>query len=286
MARARSFKPELLIDERLVACSMAARWLYVGMGTEADRAGRLEDRPMRLKLAIFPGDAVEVDPLLNELAQQGLALRYEVAGKRYIQILDWDKLQSPHIKESVSIIPAPTVHGASTGPAPAEPVQAPGEHRASTIPAALTSDSGLLTLDSGPLTSDPSSSADHPSDGPSAGKPKGKGSNKAKEPGKTVATWQAYSEAFERRHGAKPIPNRTANGQLARFVDQVGADESPKVAAFYVGCDDAFYVSNMHPVSLLLRDASKLRTLLVTGRKRSRQTGFDQLDYGETGQQP
>lgn len=122
----------------------------------------------------------------------------------------------------------------------------------------------------------PSCAADHPTDGLAAGKVKAKRSTKPKEPGKTVATWQAYAEAYERRHGAKPLQNRTVNGQLATFVDQVGAADAPKVAAFYVASEDPFYLRAMHPINLLLRDASKLRTLWATGRTSSAPSGSGQ----------
>jgi hypothetical protein len=74
MARARNFKPDVLLDENLAACAMAARWLFVGMWTIADRAGRLEDRPKRIKAAVLPHDSLDVEPLLTQLTEQGLIL--------------------------------------------------------------------------------------------------------------------------------------------------------------------------------------------------------------------
>jgi len=83
----------------------------------------------------------------------------------------------------------------------------------------------------------------------------------------------AYSEAYEARYGAKPVRNASVNGQLAGFVGKIGGDEAPAVARFYVGHQNGLYVSAMHPVNLLLRDAEKLRTEWATGRQVTRTQG-------------
>ena len=79
-------------------------------------------------------------------------------------------------------------------------------------------------------------------------------------------TWEAYAAAYRRRYGADPVRNATVNGQLANFVKRIGQDESPLVAAFYVGHAGRMYVQAMHPLNLLVRDAEKLRTEWATGR--------------------
>ena len=45
------------------------------------------------------------------------------------------------------------------------------------------------------------------------------------------------------------------------------------VAAFFVGHQNGLYVSAMHPVNLMLRDAEKLRTEWATGRQTTRHQG-------------
>ena len=77
-------------------------------------------------------------------------------------------------------------------------------------------------------------------------------------------TWQAYSDAYEKRHGAKPVRNATVNAQIIQFIKRIGYEESPHVAEFYVYHNNAFYVQKMHTVGLLLADAEKLRTEWVT----------------------
>ena len=44
-------------------------------------------------------------------------------------------------------------------------------------------------------------------------------------------------------------------------------DEGPAIAAFYVTHSGRLYVSSMHAIDLLLRDAEKLRTEWQTGQK-------------------
>ena len=83
----------------------------------------------------------------------------------------------------------------------------------------------------------------------------------------TRPTRDAYSAAYERRHGAKPIWNATTNAQMSRFVKRVGVEEAPAIAEFYVGHKSAWYVQQLHPVSLLLKDAEKLHTEWITGKQ-------------------
>jgi hypothetical protein len=80
----------------------------------ADKAGRLEDRPDRLKVEIFPYEDADVEAMLETLAgpkkysPTPFINRYEVGGERYIQILSWSKHQNPHHTERHSVIPPPS----------------------------------------------------------------------------------------------------------------------------------------------------------------------------------
>lgn len=118
-------KPGFFTNDDLAELPMAARLLFAGLWTIADRAGRLEDRPRRIKAEILPYDEEDVDGLLTALCARGFLIRYSAEESRYIQIVNFAKHQSPHVREPESVIPAPDEHDAST-------VQAPDEHDAST----------------------------------------------------------------------------------------------------------------------------------------------------------
>jgi hypothetical protein len=133
MARARLLKPGFFQNETLAelrppddttttpASSFAARLCFEGLWVLADKQGRLEDRPKRIKSETFPYDNVDVDRLLDALAAGGFIVRYTVDRERYIAIPKFLKHQSPHVREAESRIPAPGRHR-----------KIPDEHRAST----------------------------------------------------------------------------------------------------------------------------------------------------------
>lgn len=105
MARSRNIKPGLFKNEDLAECSIWARFLFPGLWCIADRAGRLEDRPKRIKGELLAFDTVDVEPLLAELASHDFIARYEVDGQKIIQILTFGKHQNPHFREQPSVLP-------------------------------------------------------------------------------------------------------------------------------------------------------------------------------------
>ncbi len=117
--RSRNIKAGFYKNADLAECSAFARLLAPGLWMLADRSGRLEDRPKQIKGEIFPFDNIDINTLLDELAHWNHIERYEVDGKKYIQILNFEKHQSPHIKEKQSVIPkstrrAPDMHQTCT----------------------------------------------------------------------------------------------------------------------------------------------------------------------------
>lgn len=106
MARARLLKPGFFTNDQLGELQPLARLLFAGMWTIADREGRLEDRPRRIRAEVLPYDDVDADGLLDELAAHGFVTRYEEAGQRLVQITSFAKHQSPHPKEPASQLPA------------------------------------------------------------------------------------------------------------------------------------------------------------------------------------
>ncbi len=107
MARARLLKPSLFTNEALSALVTSARLLFIGLWTIADREGRLEDRPSRIKVELLPYDRVKIDALLQQLHTAGFIVRYESGGNKYIQIVNFTKHQHVHQQEPASTIPSP-----------------------------------------------------------------------------------------------------------------------------------------------------------------------------------
>jgi hypothetical protein len=108
--RLRTIKPGFFENEDLAALPPHARLLFAGLWCLADREGRLEDRPARIKAKLFPYEHVDVDPLLDLLANAHFITRYQVADTKAIQVTNWSKHQHPHVKEGASTIPAPDQH--------------------------------------------------------------------------------------------------------------------------------------------------------------------------------
>jgi hypothetical protein len=126
MARARNIKPSFFSNEQLAHCSPWARLCFVGLWCLADREGRLEYRPTRIKMQLFPGDSIDVEPLLEELEQQDLILRYRVGTLDLVQVLAFLKHQHPHFKEPPSELPAPLNDTEAPGSSPIQRQQAQG----------------------------------------------------------------------------------------------------------------------------------------------------------------
>lgn len=126
MSRSRNIKPGFFQNDQLAELPFEYRILFQGLWCEADREGRLLDRPKRLKAAIFPYDDVDVGHGLNMLDGYGFVHRYTVAGVGYVQITNFSKHQNPHKKEAPSEHPGPDLgeHTACTVQDPEIPVQA------------------------------------------------------------------------------------------------------------------------------------------------------------------
>lgn len=107
MARARNIKPGFYKNEDLAECSVWARYIFPGLWMLADREGRLEDRPKRIKAELLAFDAQEVDPLLDELQARGFLVRYRNSDGSFIQISKFSTHQSPHYSEKASVIKPP-----------------------------------------------------------------------------------------------------------------------------------------------------------------------------------
>ena len=144
--RARNIKPGFFKNEELAAKDPLARILFQGLWCMADREGRLEDRPARIRAEILPYDSCDIESLLTSLAsgEDPFILRYESEGRRFIQVVHFSRHQNPHWREGKSSIPAPNSPQAGPGPAPDKPQASPGQ--ASDLPE--TSPADILIPDS------------------------------------------------------------------------------------------------------------------------------------------
>ena len=111
LARIRYLKPDFFKDEDLATLSYETRLFFAGLWNFADKEGRLEDRPKRLKVEIFPYDKVDVDKCLELLSNpknssgKPFIQRFKVGDMGFIQIVNWHKHQKPHNTETESKIP-------------------------------------------------------------------------------------------------------------------------------------------------------------------------------------
>lgn len=93
MARIRTVKPDYWTDERVGECSVSARLLFIACWNFADDHGGLDRSAKQLKAQAFPYDAIDCEPLVQELLDAGLLVEYAVDGKKYLHIKGFRKHQ-------------------------------------------------------------------------------------------------------------------------------------------------------------------------------------------------
>jgi hypothetical protein len=122
--RTRFIKPGFFQNPELVELPFETRLLFAGLPCCADREGRLEDRPTKVKMQLFPGDLVNVKVMFDQLEDANLIQRYTTAeGQKCIQIVNFLKHQRPHPRELPSEIPCydPGVPQVEPGSCPESP---------------------------------------------------------------------------------------------------------------------------------------------------------------------
>ena len=151
MPRVRNLAPGFFANEDLAELGPYARLLFAGLWCWADREGRLEDRPKRLKAAIFPYDDLDIEAVLNDLAAAGFIQRYAANGGRYIAVVNFLKYQHPHPREQPSMYPGtdeaePFLYmarpGSDPGASEAPPRHVQGNALALSSPAGSSGSSG------------------------------------------------------------------------------------------------------------------------------------------------
>jgi len=119
--RSRNIKPGIFKNEILGAADPLLTLLFQGLWCLADREGRLEDRPLRIKAELFSyRENLDIHRYLTELERTGFVQRYKVGELALIQVLNFKKHQNPHHTEKKSELPAPVNSPLSHGEYPAD----------------------------------------------------------------------------------------------------------------------------------------------------------------------
>lgn len=103
--RARNIKPGFFKNEYLAELDPIERLLFVGLWCFADKEGRFEWRPKKIKAEIFPYDNMDIEASLNVITSNGFIIKYSVEGVEYGEIVNFKKHQNPHPHEARSKIP-------------------------------------------------------------------------------------------------------------------------------------------------------------------------------------
>jgi hypothetical protein len=252
-------------NEDLAELAPIVRLLFIYLWMLADREGRLEDRPKKIKAKALPYDAdADVDAMLNDLQSSGFIIRYEASGVRYIQIVTFLKHQKPHSNETASEIPPWSQELCTMVESSCDHVSEECEPRTKALGPCI-SDSLIDRLSDSGLSD--SLIPEEPRLPPAAPEAAPKKSKAEKPAVPTSETWSAYATAYEARYSAQPVRNAMVNGQMANFVKRLGQEEAPAVAAWYVSHNNRYYVQVCHSVAAMVKDAEKLRTEWVRRRQ-------------------
>lgn len=106
--RIRTVKPEFYGDEKLAPLAVIHRFVFKGLWSYADDAGRLVDSVKAIDGFLFPATADTCRESLEVLASLGVIVRYVAqSGQRLIQITNW-RLHQRVDKPSSYLLPAPS----------------------------------------------------------------------------------------------------------------------------------------------------------------------------------
>ena len=139
--RSRRFGEAFFADDRLAELDPLARIFFLGLLACADREGRLEDRPRKLKALVLPFDNADPDSMLADLARLGLLRRYEADGRRLLAIHGFRDdgsvaYQRPHPNETASTLPPPPAEDNHGTP----PRSTKGDPRGDSVSVTVTAD--------------------------------------------------------------------------------------------------------------------------------------------------
>lgn len=111
MARIRTIKPEYFQDEKMAPLDVVTRFVFLGLISMADDAGRLLDNVKVIDAFVFPESSESCRESLATLAGIGRIVRGTTqSGQRVIQIANWTRHQrvdKPNFANSLPELVAP-----------------------------------------------------------------------------------------------------------------------------------------------------------------------------------
>lgn len=107
--RSRNIKIGFWDSEKIGQLTHTQRLLFIGLWCLADRDGKLENRPDKIRHRLFGYDKARIDINrdLTVIERLGFIHQYVIAGQPLIIIKNFKKHQSPHHTEKKSILPDP-----------------------------------------------------------------------------------------------------------------------------------------------------------------------------------
>jgi hypothetical protein len=259
MPRIRSVKHQFFLSLKVASVPRDARLLFIGLLTLADREGRLEDQPQRIRVQLFPYDEDisrdSVEKLLNSLEEGSLIQRYEAKGEEYIQIKGFTKHQHCHVNEPKSTLPAPTEKST---------VRAPDKHDGGTVPTPEDSggDGGLeigsgIRRDGG--VGEASASAAVASSASGEAKPKPSATKGKRKPPMLVD--DAFIDELQADPTYAVFDVRFVAGKMARWCKQHGKQPTQNRLIGWLNKEDR--PLTVKPVDTAKRDVGKNRSPLA-----------------------
>jgi hypothetical protein len=151
--RARNIKPALFKNEVLGSADPLYTILFEGLWCMADREGRLQDRPARIKAEVFPYRNVDIEAMLGWLTEAHFIDRYTTKLGNVISVVEFLKHQRPHKNEPQSEL-LPRKQRLNTTKTSTNGGRAPTNvGRTRSDSGSLIADSGFLIPDTGSLDS-------------------------------------------------------------------------------------------------------------------------------------
>lgn len=118
MSRIRTIKPEFFVNDKLAELEhetgLPVRLAFIGLWCQADREGRFEWRPKRLKVQILPYDDIDFSRVLHALTTREFLVHYAENGHEYGWIPGFTEHQVVNNKERASTLPEPNENNTLT----------------------------------------------------------------------------------------------------------------------------------------------------------------------------